>query len=508
MAGNTSVASGALSITVDTAVAAPAALDLVALSDSNIDDDNITNDNTPTITGTGEVGATVTLTSDVDGVVGTTVVAGDGTWSITASVLADDVHSLTATQTDVAGNTSVASGALSVTIDTVDPTNTFDGAYYDAASNTLTLSGTNMLTLLSSGETPPTEIREHLDWSKLVWDINGDDAGTGNVGFNLGNITSATVLDDYTLQIVLTGAAATSLEGTAGYGITGDVDTIDINAGFSVDAAGNIASADGVNNAALLGDMNIPAFAHPYTFTPGGANLVVDGLTGLAEADNNISFDVARGDTLTFFGGLSASDVTSVSGGAVASGAGNVTIGISGQTIILEGFTGELDGSDVLFADGSFLKTNNGAAASLFGGVMDDMLIAGNGGDTLVGYGGNDMLFGGTGNDVIYGGAGLDIIHGGLGSDYISGGAGVDTFLYTKATTTDDGKDIITDFTEGAGGDVIFVTDMSEVDVNAAYASWCAQSGNDTLVTMGAGETIRLIGVTAADLTADNFLGN
>src|SRR5258708_6503656 len=82
--------------------------------------DNITNDNTPTVTGSGaEAGATVTL-YDTNGttVLGTAVADGSGNWSITSSALSQGSHTLTAKQTDIAGNTSGASAGLAVTIDT------------------------------------------------------------------------------------------------------------------------------------------------------------------------------------------------------------------------------------------------------------------------------------------------------------------------------------------------------------------------------------------------------
>jgi uncharacterized repeat protein (TIGR02543 family) len=82
-----------------------------------------TNNNTPTITGTGEPGATVVLTSSIDGANAVTdVVAGGGTWSITAAALSDNTHSLTAVQTDPAGNPSVPSGVKTLVIDTHAPT--------------------------------------------------------------------------------------------------------------------------------------------------------------------------------------------------------------------------------------------------------------------------------------------------------------------------------------------------------------------------------------------------
>jgi hypothetical protein len=68
-----------------------------------------------TLSGTGENGATVTLTSSVDGAMGTTVVSG-GLWSLTTPSLTIGTHSMTATQTDTAGNISSISLSESITI--------------------------------------------------------------------------------------------------------------------------------------------------------------------------------------------------------------------------------------------------------------------------------------------------------------------------------------------------------------------------------------------------------
>lgn len=81
-----------------------------------------TNDTTPTITGTGETGATVVVTSSVDGALAVTDVVAGGTWSITPLVALTEVsHSLTAVQTDAAGNASDASGAQVVVVDATAP---------------------------------------------------------------------------------------------------------------------------------------------------------------------------------------------------------------------------------------------------------------------------------------------------------------------------------------------------------------------------------------------------
>ena len=78
----------------------------------------ITNDNTPTISGTGVAGDTVTV-KDGNTVLGTAVVAANGTWSLPVTKpLSDGAQAITATQTDPYGNTSPAA-ATNFTIDTV-----------------------------------------------------------------------------------------------------------------------------------------------------------------------------------------------------------------------------------------------------------------------------------------------------------------------------------------------------------------------------------------------------
>lgn len=120
-AGNTSAASAALNVTIDTlAPAAPTTPDLAATSDSGSSwIDNLTNDNTPTFEGAAEAGATVTLYAG--GVAHGNGPATGGSYNVTATALGDGTHAITANAVDLAGNLSVASGALSITIDTVAP---------------------------------------------------------------------------------------------------------------------------------------------------------------------------------------------------------------------------------------------------------------------------------------------------------------------------------------------------------------------------------------------------
>jgi hypothetical protein len=120
-AGNTGPLSAALPVTIVAAPPPPPSTpDLAAGSDSGASStDNLTNDNTPTLTGTAVAGATVQL-SDGATVVGSVNADSAGAWSITTPALADGAHVLTATATTASG-ASAASAALTITIDTAAP---------------------------------------------------------------------------------------------------------------------------------------------------------------------------------------------------------------------------------------------------------------------------------------------------------------------------------------------------------------------------------------------------
>ena len=111
VSGVTSAASVAMSVTVDTV--APAAPTIASFStDSGTVGDHITNDNTLTLTGTAEANSTVKV-YDGATLLGSAVANGSGAWTYTTAALANGAHSLTATASDAAANTSAASAALS-----------------------------------------------------------------------------------------------------------------------------------------------------------------------------------------------------------------------------------------------------------------------------------------------------------------------------------------------------------------------------------------------------------
>ena len=123
VAGNTSAQTVPLTVTIDTAVPAqPAAPDMTDATDSGkLNNDDITKFTQPSFSGTIEANARVSLRVDGSSV-GTITPAGTTYLAAPISALSNGNRSITITQEDVAGNVSIESPALVVTIDTIAPT--------------------------------------------------------------------------------------------------------------------------------------------------------------------------------------------------------------------------------------------------------------------------------------------------------------------------------------------------------------------------------------------------
>lgn len=92
-------------------------------SNSGSKTDNITNDTTPTISGTGEPNATITVTMPVTGETLTTTVAPNGTWSVIPTQALPDGKDqpVAVTETDIAGNTKSTTVPVTIDTKTVNP---------------------------------------------------------------------------------------------------------------------------------------------------------------------------------------------------------------------------------------------------------------------------------------------------------------------------------------------------------------------------------------------------
>ncbi len=118
-AGNTSPTAEPCTITIDTVAPAPPVITGFAIDSGSLGD-RVTNDTTPTITGTAEPSSTVSVLfggTPED----TTTTNANGQWTYTTTPKPDGVQTITAKATDAAGNTSGASAPLAITIDTTPP---------------------------------------------------------------------------------------------------------------------------------------------------------------------------------------------------------------------------------------------------------------------------------------------------------------------------------------------------------------------------------------------------
>ncbi len=201
-AGNRSIGSDALVITVDKsapAVLARAVLD--AASDSGISSsDGITNVKTPTLTGTALTAGTVEI-YDGATLIGTTEVKADKTWSFTVGSdparllqFADGTHSLTVKQVDAAGNRSAASSALNVTVDTAGPTLRNSELDWNSDKHRYELKFDEQIVFAANGAIDVldglNESHSHHSGNvKTNWEISNDDAGVASVlELNLGTL--------------------------------------------------------------------------------------------------------------------------------------------------------------------------------------------------------------------------------------------------------------------------------------------------------------------------------
>jgi Domain of unknown function (DUF4347)/Bacterial Ig-like domain/Cadherin domain len=285
-AGNTSTASTSLSITVDTAApTAPSAPDMTSASDSGTSSgDNITSNNTPVFTGTAEANSIVKL-YDTNGttLLGTATADGSGNWSITSSTLSEGSHTLTVKATDTAGNTSVASSFLAVTIDRTAPTTTIASKSFSAdtgSSNSdfitktaaQTISGT-LSANVASGEIVYVSLDNGATWT----------AATTSVASNTWSLAGQTLTASNTLKIKVTDAA-----GNDG-AVTSQAYTLDTTAPSAPSAPDMTSASDtGSSNTDNITSNTTPTF------------------TGTAEA----------GSTVTLYD----TDGTTVLGTAVATG--------------------------------------------------------------------------------------------------------------------------------------------------------------------------------------------
>ncbi|MEM6372852.1 MAG: calcium-binding protein [Pseudomonadota bacterium] len=175
---------------------------------------------------------------------------------------------------------------------------------------------------------------------------------------------------------------------------------------------------------------------------------------------------------------LNTSGVTSVSQ-VVVDGSGTVTFAAGSPNQMLT--VGDSAGGTVFTGP---------AAARVEGGAMGDNVTGGEGADTFAGNAGDDTLSGGQGNDVLTGGTGTNLI---------SGGDGTDRFILSAGETL-----TISDFEGASAYEYMDLRAFAGVGFGDLVIT--ENGGNARVVLAGNAATLTLTGVSAASLSAADFI--
>ena len=278
------------------------------------------------------------------------------------------------------------------------------------------------------------------------------------------------------------------------------------------------------------------------------------GVDGLGGTDFLVSIENVNGSSFNDYLSGSASD-NIFAGGAgsdtFVGGAGSDTVSYGSSTSAI---TVNLTGSFALDGMGGtdFMVGVENVSGSFFA----DILIGDSNGNLLDGGDGNDLFRGGAGFDQFYGGAGFDTadysgatsavtsnlaafftsndgqgwgdyllgvenligsafsdslagdssanrIEGAAGNDFLAGNSGNDTFIFASGS----GFDVVTDFSSQQGDIINLQSNLNSSGITSA-AQALAQAfnfGGNVVINLGGSNTITLLGVSVANLSASDF---
>ena len=180
-AGNTGAASAVVTASIGTSAPPvnPAAPTIASFSnDTGVAGDGITSDNTLQLKGTAAANSTVKI-YDGSTQIGTTTASSTGSWDYITSVLSNAKHVLTATATSSSGQTSAASGAVSVTVDKVAPTAPVLSSNSIVNTNQVKLSGTAEANSTVTVYDGATAVGTGTTNSSGAWSITTNSLSTG-----------------------------------------------------------------------------------------------------------------------------------------------------------------------------------------------------------------------------------------------------------------------------------------------------------------------------------------
>jgi Ca2+-binding RTX toxin-like protein len=242
-----------------------------------------------------------------------------------------------------------------------------------------------------------------------------------------------------------------------------------------------------------------------------GANVKLDIVSG-TELKTSTSVSVAGP-----IGKIEAIGVQGLSLAGTGAGAQTIQGGVGADTV--SGGSGQNylrggDGGDVMQGGSAFDDANgNMGNDTIHGNAGDDFSVGGKDNDFLFGDAGGDVVWGNLGNDTCDGGDGADQCRGGQGDDSVTGGAGNDFVSGDRGADTETGGAGADTFhtSQDAGVDRVLDFHLAEGDrvmLDPGTTYTLSQSGADTVIDMGAGNQMILVGVTLSSLTPGWIFGN
>ncbi len=259
-----------------------------------------TNDDSITINGSAEAGATVTLTQNDTVLTSPTATAGaNGDWSIEVTLSANNngANTFTATASDAAGNVSTPSAAVSITLDTVAPTVTITNPTQLVRTDAFTLTGTTEAGATVDVFKDSTSIGAvnvtGTTWSVATTLIEGLNAFTATATDAAGNTSTANIV--ITLNSSLAAAPVitvinTVLNNANEQGVI--CITFDANVVFD-------RSADAAFLNERLGDFTLSSDASPALTVTDVTSCFVDGEAPRDAIQLTLNRQIAFGETAT-----------------------------------------------------------------------------------------------------------------------------------------------------------------------------------------------------------------
>ncbi|HFK7269416.1 TPA: Ig-like domain-containing protein [Enterobacter asburiae] len=185
---------------------------------------DITDDNTPTFSGTGQPGATIQIKDSSGSTIASTMVGKDGTWTVILPTQTDGEHTWSVVQID--GSKTTSAGSITVTVSTADAAITLATTAGDNVLNASEQSAGFTLSGASKNLAQGTELTVTLNGKTYAAEVGADGAWSVNVP-----AADAQALGDGTWTVNVSGkdAAGNTVSGSQTIGVDTTAPTLSVD---------------------------------------------------------------------------------------------------------------------------------------------------------------------------------------------------------------------------------------------------------------------------------------